>query len=62
MNLAMETLDHGTCTAGILMANGVSFYTIEQPWRDNEISESYVPAGARLHDLDDRAKALRRDL
>lgn len=45
MNLTMNTQPHADCTTGILTANGMSFYTIEQPWRDNKIGESCVPAG-----------------
>lgn len=45
MNLTMNTYARKDSTTGILTANGVSFFTIEQPWRDNKIGESCVPAG-----------------
>jgi hypothetical protein len=45
MNLQMITHAHDNCTTGILTVNGHSFYTIEQPWHDNKIGESCVPAG-----------------
>lgn len=45
MNLLMKTVGRGGSTTGILTVGDQQFFTIEQPWNDNKIGESCVPAG-----------------
>jgi hypothetical protein len=45
VNLIMLTTSGPQATTGTLTADGMTFYTIEQPWRDNQQDQSCVPAG-----------------
>lgn len=46
MNLTLARTDQSEqCTLGLLRVADAQFFSIEQPWRDNEIGHSCVPPG-----------------
>lgn len=45
MNLILFTTSNDEATVGTLTAGTRMFFSLEQPWRDNEQDESCVPAG-----------------
>jgi hypothetical protein len=45
----MQTIGSAEATTGTMIASDASFFTLEQPWCDNEVGHSCVPAG--LYDL-----------
>lgn len=46
MNLILNAVGRKDCMTGLLSVGDQQFFTIEQPWRDNKIGESCVPAGS----------------
>lgn len=45
MNLTLTTVSTDVATTGLLRVGQRRFFTIEQPWRNNEIGVSCVPMG-----------------
>lgn len=45
MKCTMTTVGNSTATRGVLNVQGRTFYTVEQPWNDNNEDKSCVPAG-----------------
>ena len=48
MNLDLQTVSGAEATTGTLIVDGQRFFSIEQPWRDNQAGHSCVPAGTYL--------------